>query len=39
LKATEAPKDTMAAFDNLPVKKSLVQAPDAIGDFLSAVNK
>jgi len=39
LKAPETPKNTMAKFDKLPIKKVEVKAPDAIGDFLSAVNK
>ena len=29
----------MAKFDKLPIKKALSKPPDAIGDFLNAVNK
>jgi hypothetical protein len=39
LKAPEPPKNTMAKFDKLPIKKALSKQPDAIGDFLNAVNK
>jgi len=39
LKAPELPKNTMAKFDSLPIKKIELKAPDAIGDFLNAANK